>query len=52
VDTDAQGTELSVNYKHQNFFDVTRLTMATDQQLNNLVITYTAFTQKAHGDLP
>jgi len=52
VDTAAAGTPLSVNYKHQQFFNTTRLTMVTDQVLNNLVVTYTAYTQKAHGALP
>lgn len=52
VDTQPAGTALDTNYKHQNFHDVTRLTMVTDQSANNLVITYTAFTQKAHGSLP
>lgn len=52
VDADAAGDPLVVNYKHQNFFNTTILTMASDQQLNNLVVTYTSFTQKAHGQLP
>ncbi len=52
VDADAAGTPLVVNYKHQNFFSVTRLTMVTDQTANNLVITYSAYTQKGHQELP
>ncbi len=52
VDGDAAGDVLVTNYKHQQFFNVTRLTMLTDQQLNNLVVTYSAYTQKAHGELP
>lgn len=51
VDSQPAGTTLSTNYKHQQFFSVTRLTMLTDQQLNNLVITYSALTQKRHGVL-
>jgi len=51
VDTEAAGTPLSTNYKHQQFFSVTRLTMLTDQSLNNLVVTYSALTQKRHGVL-
>lgn len=52
VDTQPTGNALSVNYKHQTFFNVTQLTMLTDQSLNNLVITYSGYTQKAHGELP
>lgn len=51
VDADDPGAVLVTNYKHQQFFSVTRLTMVTDQVLNNLVITYSAFTQKRHGVL-
>lgn len=51
VDTDATGGQLSLNYKHQAFFSVTRLTMLTDQSLNNLVVTYSGLTQKRHGVL-
>jgi len=52
VDSDDAGDPLNTNYKHQNFYSVTRLTMVTDQVLNNLVITYAAYTQKRHGQLP
>ncbi|MHA2064175.1 MAG: hypothetical protein ACXABY_07320 [Candidatus Thorarchaeota archaeon] len=52
VDADAAGTPLVTNYKHQNFFSVTRLTMVSDQSLNNLVVTYSAYTQKGHQELP
>jgi len=51
VDTAATGAELVTNYKHQQFFSVTRLTMVTNQVANNLVITYSALTQKRHGVL-
>lgn len=52
VDSDAAGAALVTNYKHQKFFSVTRLTMVTDQSANNLVITYSAYTQKGHTELP
>lgn len=51
VDTDATGSQLSVNYRHQTFFNVTRLTMVTDQSANNLVVTFVSLRQKRHGVL-
>jgi hypothetical protein len=51
VDTADAGDPLVTNYKHQTFFNVTRLTMVTDQSANNLVVTYSALTQKRHGVL-
>ncbi len=51
VDADAAGNVLVTNYKHQQFFSITRLTMVTDQSANNLVITFSAYTQKRHGEL-
>lgn len=51
VDADAVGSALVTNYKHQQFFSVTRLTMLTDQSSEDLVVTYTAYTQKRHGVL-
>lgn len=52
VDTATDGTKLDTNYKHQNFHKFTRLTMVTDQSANTLVITYQAYTQLTHNDLP
>lgn len=52
VDAQPAGSPLVTNYRHQNFFNVTRLTMVTNQSANNLVVTYSSYTQKAHGELP